>query len=392
MPRKAKIYLDQAATSFPKPERVYREADRFARRVGIGNDRGFYRESREVAEIFERARDAVAGLLNCRGEEIVFTSGTTESLNTLLFGLLRKGDRVLISPFEHNALTRPLARLAERRRVTVERLDGTLRGGFELEKLEASLERPARLCAVNQISNAFGLAAPLEEIGKILKKYPDTFFAVDGAQSLGTCPIDVKATGIDFLAFSGHKGLLGPTGTGGFYIRDKLVKLVEPLKFGGTGIVSPGEIFLDRLPHKYEVGTQNSWGIAGLLAGAEYVREKTVEFVHRRIGELTRRAVAGLARIDGVTLYLPPPELHHGIVSFNLAGLSPRETASLLDRTFNIKVRDGLHCAPDAHRTAGTFPRGTVRASFGIFNSEEEVDTLCRAVGELAESFSALSR
>ncbi|MDP8235218.1 MAG: aminotransferase class V-fold PLP-dependent enzyme [Candidatus Erginobacter occultus] len=149
-------------------------------------------------------------------------------------------------------------------------------------------------------------------------------------------------------------------------------------------------MFLDRLPHKYEVGTQNSWGIAGLLAGVEYVRERTVDSIHRRIEDLTRRAVEGLSGIDGITLFLPDPALHHGIVSFNLAGLSPRETASLLDRTFNIKVRDGIHCAPDAHRAAGTFPQGTVRASFGDFNTGEEVDCLCRAVEELARSFSAL--
>lgn len=391
MKQKTKIYLDQAATSFPKPEAVYRELDRFARRVGIGNDRGFYRESREVAEIIERAREGVAGLLNCRGEDIVFTTGTTESLNTLLFGLLREGDRVLISPFEHNALTRPLARLAERRGVKVERMAGTLAAGIDLVKLEEALTVPTRLCVVNQISNAFGLTAPIEEIGKIRKKHPRTVFAVDGAQSLGTCPIDVERDGIDFLAFSGHKGLLGPTGTGGFFIRDSLVKLVDPLKFGGTGIISPGEIFLDRLPHKYEVGTQNSWGIAGLLAGVEHIREKSVIFIDHRIETLTRRAAAGLEEIEGITLFLPPVDSHHGIVSFNLAGLSPRETASLLDRTFNIKVRDGLHCAPDAHRAAGTFPSGTVRASFGLFNTEEEVDTLCRAVAELAESFSGLA-
>jgi cysteine desulfurase family protein len=388
MEKKTKIYLDQAATSFPKPESVYREMDLFAREIGIGNDRGFYRESRRVAEIIERARAGVAGLLNCRGQDIVFTTGTTESLNTVFLGCLRKGERVLISPFEHNALTRPLAWLAEQRGVRVERMAGTLSGGIDLDRLEAALAPPTRICAVNHVSNAFGLVAPIEAIGKILKKHPEIIFVVDGAQSLGTSPIDVEEAGIDFLAFSGHKGLLGPTGTGGFFIRDSLVEQVDPLKFGGTGIRSAGKTFLDRLPHKYEVGTQNSWGIAGLLAGVEYIREETVDSIHRRIGQLARRAVDGLARIDGVTLFLPAPAIHHGIVSFNLAGLSPRETASLLDRSFNIKVRDGLHCAPDAHRTAGTFLQGTVRASFGVFNTEEEVDSLCGAVGELVSSFS----
>ncbi len=387
MKTRPKIYLDQAATSYPKPEVVYRRADRFAREVGIGNDRGFYRESRRVAEIIDRARDGTAELLNCRGEDIVFTSGATESLNTLLLGCLEAGDRVLISPFEHNALTRPLAWLAERRGVTVERMAGSLETGIDLDRLKSSLTRETRICAVNHISNVFGLVAPIEEIGGILKDYPETIFAVDGAQSLGACPVDVEAAGIDFFAFSGHKGLLGPTGTGGFFIREKLVGLVDPLKFGGTGVVSPGEVFIDRLPHKYEVGTQNSWGIAGLLAGLDYLRRETVETIRRRIDTLTRRAAEGLAGIDGLTLFLPPPDRHHGIVSFNLDGLPPRETASLLDRSFNIKVRDGLHCAPDAHRAAGTFPEGTVRASFGPFNTGEEVDLLCRAVEEIAGAF-----
>lgn len=390
MKTRTKIYLDQAATSYPKPEAVYRQTDRFARQVGIGNDRGFYRESRRVAEITERARKGAAELLNCREEDIVFTSGATESLNTLLLGCLGEGDRVLISPFEHNALTRPLAYLARRRGVTVERIPGTLRQGIDLDGLKAALTPETRICAVNHISNAFGLVAPIEEIGGILKDYPETIFAVDGAQSLGVWPVDVEAAGIDFFAFSGHKGLLGPTGTGGFFIREKLVGRVDPLKFGGTGVVSPGEIFIDRLPHKYEVGTQNSWGIAGLLAGLDYVRRETVEAIRLRVDTLARRAAEGLAGIDGITLFLPEPARHHGIVSFNLDGLPPRETASLLDRSFNIKVRDGLHCAPDAHRAAGTFPAGTVRASFGPFNTVEEVDLLCRAVEELARSFSTL--
>lgn len=390
MKTKTKTYLDQAATSFPKPDSVYREMDRFARQVGIGNDRGFYRESREVSEVIERARGGVAGLLNCRSRDVVFTTGTTESLNTLLFGLLREGDRVLISPFEHNALTRPLAWLAEQRQVTVNRMAGSLREGIDLEKLEAALSPPTRLCAVNHVSNAFGLAAPINKIGEILRQHPDTIFAVDGAQSLGTCPIDVEAAGIDFLAFSGHKGLLGPTGTGGFFIRESLVEMVDPLKFGGTGIRSAAGTFHRKLPQKYEVGTQNSWGIAGLRAGVDYVLEQTVGAIHDRIENLTRRAVAELSRIEGIRLFLPPPASHHGIVAFTLAGLSPRDTAALLDRTFNIKVRDGLHCAPDAHRAAGTFPQGTVRASFGFFNTEQEVDLLCDAVAELARSFTGL--
>ncbi|MFH1039120.1 MAG: aminotransferase class V-fold PLP-dependent enzyme [PVC group bacterium] len=387
MKKRDKVYLDQAATSFPKPEAVYRAADEFARTVGIGNDRGFYRESRAAGRLYDQARAGLAGLINCRAGDLIFTSGATESLNTVILGCLRAGDHAIISPFEHNSLVRPLAALFDRPGVAVTRLDGSLRDGIDLDRCEQAIRPETRMCLINHISNAFGIVAPIKELGEILRRHPGIIFVLDAAQSLGTYPIDVEEMGIDFLAFSGHKGLLGPTGTGGFFIRPTLADKVRPLKFGGTGIRSTREVFIDELPHKYEVGTQNSWGLAGLQAGVEFIRAKTVPVIHRHIENLTRLAAAGLRRIESLTPCFPSPGIHHGVVSFNLGGLHPRETASLLDRVFNIKVRDGLHCAPDAHRAAGTFPDGTVRASFGIFNTEDDVRYLCEALSEIAQSF-----
>ncbi len=387
MRKKNKVYLDQAATSFPKPEAVYRAADGFARRIGIGNDRGFYRESREVARIGDRTREGIAELINCPAGDLIFTSGATESLNTAILGLLQPGDHVITSPFEHNSVIRPLSYLALHRGVTITRLDASLQDGVFLDRIEQEILPATRMCLINHISNAFGVVMKIGEIGELLRRHPEIAFVVDGAQSMGTYPIDVEEMGIDFLAFSGHKGLLGPTGTGGFYIRDTLAGRVLPLKFGGTGIRSTREIFIEELPHRFEVGTQNSWGIAGLQAGVDYIREKTVPAIHRHIQKLTGLAVEELSRLESVVLYVPSPDVHHGVVSFNLTGLPPRETASLLDRVYNIKVRDGLHCAPEAHRTAGTFPEGTVRASFGVFNTEEEVKYLCTAISEIAQSF-----
>ncbi len=387
MRKKNKVYLDQAATSFPKPEAVYRAADEFARRIGIGNDRGFYRESREVARIGDQTREGIAELINCPAGDLIFTSGATEALNTAILGLLQPGDHVITSPFEHNSVIRPLSYLALHRGVTITRLDASLQDGVFLDRIEKEILPATRMCLINHISNAFGVVMKIGEIGGLLRRHPEIALVVDAAQSLGTCPIDVEEMGIDFLAFSGHKGLLGPTGTGGFYIRDTLAGKVLPLKFGGTGVRSTREIFIDELPHRFEVGTQNSWGIAGLQAGADYIREKTVSAIHRHIGKLTGLAVEELSRLESVVLYLPSPGIHHGVVSFNLTGLPPRETASLLDRVYNIKVRDGLHCAPEAHRAVGTFPEGTVRASFGIFNTEEEVSYLAQALSEIAQSF-----
>jgi cysteine desulfurase / selenocysteine lyase len=383
MKKRNKVYLDQAATSFPKPESVYRSLDEFARTIGIGNDRGFYRESREASRIYGEARADLAALINCRAENIIFTSGTTESLNTVIRGGLKEGDHVLISPFEHNSLTRPLNSLTRDLSLTITPLPGSLSGGIELEAVERLIRPETRMCLINHISNAFGIVAPIREMGKILRKYENIIFVVDAAQSMGTYPIDVEEMEIDFLAFPGHKGLLGPTGTGGFFIRDQLIEQVQPLKFGGTGIKSRIPIMIDELPFKYEVGTPNSWGIAGLRAGVEFILEKEIGAIHNHIEELTRRAAEELSRINSLSLYLPSPNIHHGVISFNFMDLPPRETASLLDKIFNIKVRDGLHCAPDAHRTVGSAPLGTVRASFGIFNTEDEVIYLHDALSEL---------
>jgi cysteine desulfurase family protein len=387
MKKRNKVYLDQAATSFPKPESVYKSLDEFARTIGIGNDRGFYSESRAVSRVYRETREGLARLINCRAEYIVFTSGTTESLNNVILGCLKPGDHVLISPFEHNSLTRPLNYLARERGITITRLDGSPTGGIELDSVERQIRPETRMCLINHISNAFGIVAPVREIGKLLRKYDDIVFVVDAAQSMGTYPVDVEEMEIDFLAFSGHKGLLGPTGTGGFFIRDRLIDRVRPLKFGGTGIRSRIPIMIDDLPFKYEVGTLNSWGIAGLRAGVEFILKKRVSVIHHHIESLTRRAVEELGRIDSLTLYLPSPEIHHGVISFNFMDLPPRETASLLDKVFNIKVRDGLHCAPDAHRTVGTDTLGTVRASVGIFNTKDDVTYLCKALSELAREF-----
>ncbi len=384
--RRRKTYLDWAATSYPKPESVYRAGDDFARRIGIGNDRGSYEEGVAAGGVMERTRRGVASLINADPSRILLTSGATESLNTLLLGLLRSGDQVLTSPFEHNSVRRPLEFLRRERDVEVGLLPATLEDGLDPAAVEAALTPKTRLVVLNWISNSFGLVLPVAAIGKILKNRPDIIFAVDAAQALGTLPVDVEAAGIDFLAFSGHKGLLGPTGTGGFYVRPGAEEMILPLKFGGTGLRSAEEIFLTELPHKYEVGTQNTWGLAGLAAGVEFVLDRTVEAVHEHIAGLVRKAAEGLGAIEGVVRHLPGVGLPHGLVSFNFDGLAARDGAVLLDRVYSLKIRDGLHCSPDSHRLIGTLPGGTLRASFGIFTSSEDVEYFLEAVAETAEA------
>lgn len=381
--RTGKTYLDFAATSYPKPPGVYAALDRFAREVGIGNDRGGYAEAAAASAAMASSREGIAALIGASPERIVFTSGATESLNTFLLGFLREGDHVLTSSFEHNAVRRPLEYLRRYRKVEVSVLPGSLESGIDPGEIRRLLRPETRCCVLTHVSNSFGLEFPVAEIGRILRER-EIVFALDAAQSLGTLPLDVADIGVDFLAFPGHKGLLGPTGTGGFFIRNGLEEKVLPLKFGGTGVRSAAGFFLADLPYKYEVGTQNTWGLAGLAEGASFVRERTVKAIHGHIAELTAAAANGMKRIEGVSLYLPKTGLPHGLVSFNLKNLPPRDTAALLDEGYGIKVRDGLHCSPDSHRAAGTYPGGTVRASFGIFTSSADVEYLLFALEEIA--------
>lgn len=383
-----KVYLDHPATSFPKPEEVYRAVDDFARQIGIGNDRGAYRESFAVADLFASARQGVAGLLGARPDDIVFTSGATESLNTLLLGTLDDGDHVVVSPFEHNAVERPLHYLTHSRQVRVSVLPGDIRQGVDVAALASMVTPRTRLCVINHISNVFGNVAPLADIARVLRDYPQVFLAVDGAQSVGTYPLAVMDMGIDFLAFSGHKGLLAPTGTGGFYVSPRLLAAMRPLKYGGTGIKSERHIGLDTLPHKYEVGTQNAWGIAGLAAAVAFLNRHGVAGVHRHIHDLTDKLTARLAAMPGVQIYLPTGE-HHGAVSFNIADLNPADVASLLDNAFGIKVRAGLHCSPLAHRLAGTLPLGTVRVGCGLGNDEADITYFLEAIETIGTSYVA---
>ncbi|MGM0381001.1 MAG: aminotransferase class V-fold PLP-dependent enzyme [bacterium] len=378
-----KTFLDQAATSYPKPTAVYEEVDRFARQTGIGGGRGNYAETRKVADIFEQTRELIAGLIGAAGREIVFTSGTTESLNALLRGLLNEGDHVIISPFEHNSVLRPLNYLQEEKNIKITRVEATVEAGIDPGQVAEELRPRTRLCLINQITNASGLIQPVEQIGELLAEREDIFFLVDAAQSVGTHPIDVQSSSIDALAFSGHKGLLAPTGTGGFYINERMVGEVVPLKLGGTGRNGGTKKFSDELPYKFEVGTQNSWGIAGLRAGLQYIHERGIEKVEAHIDDLTLLARDSLQNIASITTYFPQKQLHHGVFAFNADYLPPHDLAELLDSLFNIKVRAGLQCSPGFHKINGTYPDGTVRASLGLMNTAEDVKILTAALEKM---------
>ncbi len=380
-----KVFADQAATSYPKPETVYEAVDKFSRRTGIGGGRGNYAETRKTDKLFKETRRLIGDLIKAPARNVVFTAGTTESSNTLIRGLLEAGDHVIISPFEHNAVLRPLNYLADKKNIEVTQLSGTIKDGINPGQVAEELRDETRLCIINQITNANGIIQPVEEIGEILSKHENSFFLVDAAQSAGTYPINVPRDNIDALIFSGHKGLLGPTGTGGFYINDRMLGEVVPLKFGGTGRNGGTKKYSDDLPHKFEVGTQNSWGIAGLRAGLEYIHERGVKNIEAHIDDLTLLARDNLEQIASITTYFPRPNLHHGVLAFRFDFFSPHDLASLLDSIFNIKVRAGLQCSPESHRVSGSYPEGTVRASFGLMNSTSDVQKFTLALEKLEE-------
>jgi len=384
------IYLDNAATSWPKPESVYQTMDSFLREKGANPGRSGYGMAVAAERVVEETRILAAHLLGVPDEmDIVFTLNCTDSLNLALKGLLRPGDHVVTDSIGHNSLVRPLTRL-ERDGVLVTRVPPSPdSGSISPADVEAAIRPTTRLIAVTHASNVSGVIQPIDQIGEVARKR-GVALLVDAAQSAGVLPIDVQASNIDLLALSGHKGPLGPPGTGVLYI-SKRVEL-EPLKEGGTGTVSESEEQpLDR-PSRYESGTPNTVGIAGLGAGLKYVLAKGVEAIRRQEMELAVRLLEGLAANPKVTVFGPPGEAGRvGAVSFRIDGWSPGEVGAVLDQAFDIKVRTGLHCAPAAHKTLGTFPQGTVRASVGCFNTLDDIDALLDAVGRIARTEPAAS-
>jgi len=375
------MYLDNAATSHPKPESVYRAVDHALREIGASPGRGGYRRGLEASRLLFEAREALSGLFAIKdSSRIAFTSSATEGLNLSINGLLRSGGHAITTSMEHNSVVRPL-HLAEARGVEVTRIPCDRRGFVNPHDVAAALRADTRLIVLSHCSNVTGTIQPIGEIGLIAGK-AGVPLLVDAAQSAGLLPIDVHEMGIGLLAGSGHKALLGPQGTGFLYIAEGFDP--APLQVGGTGSHSSDEEQPAGMPDRYESGTPNLPGIAGLKAGVEFIRSTGIEVIRAKEGALVARLMDGLARIPGVTLYGPlPGHERGGVVSFTAQGIDPSFIGFTLDREYGIDVRVGLHCAPDAHRTIGAFPMGTVRVSPGWFTSEDDIETFLRAMHEL---------
>jgi cysteine desulfurase / selenocysteine lyase len=388
------IYFDNAATSWPKPPGVAEAMVRFLEDVGANPGRSGHRRSVAAGRIVYEAREALAELLGATDPlRIVFGANVTDALNLALHGYLRPGDHVVTSSMEHNSVMRPLRalesgkslRFRDGERIGLTVVPCTGEGFVDPAHLEAALRPNTAMIVLNHASNVCGSLLPLAEAGAIARRH-GCLLLVDAAQTAGALPIDVEAMQIDLLAFTGHKALLGPMGTGGLVIGERVdVARLRPLRQGGTGSRSEREEQPDFLPDLCESGTPNAVGLAGLLAGVRWVQAQGVEAIRRHEVRLARRLIDGLGEIPGVMVYGGrDPERQVATVAFDVAAMAPSEVGLLLDDEHAIMSRVGLHCAPAAHRTMGTFPRGTVRFGLGAFNTEAEVDVAVDAVAEIA--------
>ena len=378
------IYFDNAATSWPKPEETFRAMEHYLREIGGNPGRSGHRLSLDAARIVLEARDAVAELFGIEDAlQVVFTKNATEALNLATQGLLRPGDHVITSSMEHNSVMRPLRSL-EKQGVEITVLSCSSAGELDPADLFPVLRPNTRAIYLTSASNVTGTLMPLAEVGRIAREN-GLIFCVDAAQAGGSFPLNVAELGVDLLAFTGHKSLYGPQGTGGLYIRKGLEKEICPLMTGGTGSRSEFEEQPDFLPDKFESGTPNTVGLAGLEAGVRFVLRQGVAQIRAHEVHLTGLLLDGLQAIPGVTLFGPESPLQRiAVVSFAIQGLSPAEISLALDEEENIMSRPGLHCSPSAHRTIGTFPVGTTRFSLGAFNTVEQVHTALEAVSRLA--------
>ncbi|MDT8903343.1 aminotransferase class V-fold PLP-dependent enzyme [Anaeroselena agilis] len=375
------IYLDNAATSWPKPAAVPRAVAACLRRAASPG-RGGHGLSREADKIMFAAREELSALFAATNSStITFTANATDAVNTALFGLLAPGDRVVTTSMEHNAVARPL-RALENRGLILDIVPCDHTGALPLDNLRSALKGGAKAVVATHASNVTGTIMPLADIGRLAHD-AGALLIVDAAQTAGVEPIDVAAMGIDAMAFSGHKSLLGPQGTGGLYVREGI--MVEPFRHGGTGSLSESDRQPLFYPDRLESGTPNTPGIAGLLAGVRYINKRGLENIRIAEYQLTADLLAGLTQIPGIAVYGPPAgEPRTAVVSFTVGDQDSGEIAHRLDREFGIACRGGLHCAPWAHQTIGSLVTGTVRFSPGCFTAAADIAAALAAVADFA--------
>jgi cysteine desulfurase family protein len=380
------IYLDNAATSFPKPEVTYTFMDQFYRSHGVNPGRSGYDLCMETGQLVDETRDLLTRFFNGTDpNRLVFSYNSTDSLNLALFGLLKHGDHAITTTVEHNAVLRPLYHLAVHDGVEVDHVPFDGQGFVDPEAIRASIRKNTRVVALNHASNIIGTVQPVAEIGRICKEY-GVHLVVDASQTAGKIPIDVQAMNVDVLCFTGHKSLMGPTGVGGMYVREGVN--IRRTRAGGTGVRSAQRSHLDEYPWHMEYGTPNVVGIAGLNAGVKWLLGQGLDAIEAHEMGLMRTLVDGLREVPGITLYCQESLKNHiAVMMFNVNGFEASNTGTILDVDHNIACRTGLHCAPMVHEQLGTDKiHGGVRFGLGPFNTAAHIDAAIAGVREIASA------
>ena len=380
------IYLDNASTSFPKAPTVATAMSDYITNRGININRGSYALAYDVEDIIYTTRQRLNTLFNGHDpSHVIFTQNVTMSLNMVIKGILKAGDHVLVSSMEHNAVMRPLTQLLDKG-IAFDIIPCDKTGSIQLESMDSLIRPNTVAMIINHASNVCGTIQPLESIGSICKAH-NLQFIVDAAQTAGVIPIDVKACHIDALCFTGHKGLLGPQGIGGIILTKEMAQNLTPLIAGGTGSFSHLETMPTHMPDAFEAGTLNLPGIIGLNEGLAYIESQGMENIHNHELVLTQSFLEGLQSIDGINIVGKQNiQDRTAVVSITIDGMDPASIAYELESTYHIMTRVGLHCAPRAHQTLGTYPEGTVRFSFGYANTHKDVESALSALNTIVKS------
>ena len=378
------IFLDNGATSYPKPEEVYTFMDQFYRKFGVNPGRSGYDLCMEAGEVVEDTRKLMTEFFNGQDpNRLCFSYNSTDALNLILFGMLKEGDHAITTTVEHNSVLRPLYHLKKYSGVEVDYIPFDSQGFVDPDDFPDKIKPNTKLVIVNHGSNVIGTIQPVKEIGAICRE-EEIPFAIDVSQTAGKIPVDIDELNVDVVAFTGHKSLLGPTGIGGLYVREGIE--IRHTRAGGTGVRSAVKTHLDEYPYRLEYGTMNTMGVAGLHAGVNWILKKGLSNIHEHEMKLTTMLRDGLKDVEGVTLYCQEDLTDHiSVFLFNVDGFEALNTGTILDVDYNIASRTGLHCAPLVHEQIGTAEiHGAVRFGIGPFNTEEHIQTAIDAVKEIA--------
>lgn len=378
------IYLDNAATTYPKPQVVYDYMHEFYQKHGVNPGRSGYDMCMATEEVVHSTRTMLTHFFNGSDpDRLTFSYNASDSLNMIIQGMCEQGDHVITTNLEHNSVLRPLYHLEHDKVIEVTYIPFDGKGYIDPGDIKKAIRKNTKMVILNHCSNVIGTVQPVTEVGKICRE-AGVYFAVDASQTAGAFPIDIEEMNIDLLAFTGHKCLMGPTGIGGSYVRENVPILGT--RFGGTGVRSAYRFHLKEFPYRMECGTLNIVGVAGLNAGVKWIQEQGMENLHRKEMALWEQLRSGIGEVEGVVMYCAESvENHNPVLSINIMGWEAADVGTMFDMDFNIACRTGLQCAPLVHVGIGTDKiHGTVRISAGPFNTEEHIDTAIAAVTEIA--------